>query len=332
MCTKLIEHIDLGFFMEPLAVKTMINSKYLSISKDVQHAISAGRPVVALESTIISHGMPYPRNVETALGLEALIRDYGAVPATIALIDKKIKVGLSVDEIEVLATAKDVKKVSRRDIPFVLADANAMGACTVAATMIAADMAGIRVFATGGIGGVHRAAQQSFDVSADLQELSQTNVAVVCAGVKSILDLPLTCEVLETLGVPIAGYQTDCLPSFYSRKTDLPVDARYDTPESLANALKIKWDLELAGGVLVANPIPKEHAIDGHLMEKHIQSALKEAEKAGIKGKAITPYLLSRLEVLTAGKSLDANVELVKSNAILAAQIATAWCELEKNV
>lgn len=313
-------------------MKTMTYAQYLSVSDEVKAAIHAGLPVVALESTIISHGMPYPRNVATALELEALIRDEGAVPATIALIGGRIKVGLSVDEIEVLATAKDVKKVSRRDIPFVLASSQnmAMGACTVAATMIAADMAGIRVFATGGIGGVHRGAQQSFDVSADLQELSKTNVAVVCAGVKSILDLPLTCEVLETLGVPIAGYKTDCLPSFYSRHTDLPVGARFDDPVSLARALKIKWDLELQGGVVVANPIPEEHAMDAAVMEEHIQAALLEADKAGIKGKEITPFLLSRLESITAGKSLDANVELVKANARLAAKIATAWCDLEK--
>lgn len=316
-------------------MKTMTYAKYLSVSDEVQDAIHAGRPVVALESTIISHGMPYPRNVATALELEALIRDEGAVPATIALIGGRIKVGLSVDEIEALATAKDVKKVSRRDIPFVLASsqtmAKAMGASTVAATMIAANMAGIRVFATGGIGGVHRGAQQSFDISADLQELAKTNVAVVCAGVKSILDLPLTCEVLETLGVPIAGYKTDCLPSFYSRNTDLPVGARFDDPVSLARALKIKWDLDLQGGVVIANPIPKEHAMDEAVMEGHIQAALAEADKAGIKGKDITPFLLSRLESITAGKSLDANVELVKANASLAAKIATAWCDLEKN-
>ncbi|EPR27306.1 Pseudouridine kinase [Geobacillus sp. WSUCF1] len=279
------------------------------------------KPIVALESTIISHGMPYPENVQTAKDVERIIRDRGAVPATIAIIDGKIKIGLTDDELELLGTSRDVEKVSRRDLPYVVA-MKKHGATTVAGTMICAQMAGIRVFATGGIGGVHRGAEQTMDISADLQELSRTNVAVVCAGAKSILDLGLTLEYLETHGVPVIGYQTDVLPAFYSRTSPFRVDYRLDSAEEIAQFIETKWKLGLNGGVVIANPVPKEEELEESYITAIIEQALKEAEKQHITGKAVTPFLLDRVKTLTGGKSLQANIALVKNNAALAADLA----------
>lgn len=301
--------------------------KYLDVSPEVTQAINEGRAVVALESTIISHGMPYPRNVETALNCEKIIREHGAIPATIAILGGRLKVGLSEDEIEYLGKAKDVVKTSRRDIPFIVAK-KLDGATTVASTMILAALAGVKVFATGGIGGVHRGAQETFDISADLQELAHTNVAVVCAGAKSILDIGLTMEYLETNGVPVVGYQTDELPAFYTRKSGFGVDYRVDSPLELAQALKAKWDLGLDGGLVVANPIPEAYEMDFDTITGAIQTAVAEAEKAGIKGKESTPFLLAKVKELTGGDSLDSNIELVYSNAKVAAQIAVEFSKL----
>jgi pseudouridine-5'-phosphate glycosidase len=285
-------------------------------------------PVVALESTIITHGMPFPQNAETALRVEQTVRDGGAIPATIALLDGAIRVGLSPGEIERLGqTGQQARKVSRRDIALALAKKQA-GATTVAATMLIAHMAGIRVFATGGIGGVHRDAQQSFDISADLRELAQTPVAVVCAGAKSILDLPLTLEYLETAGVPVVGFQTDEFPAFFSRHSGLPVDGRADSPSELAEVLARHWTLPQASGIVVANPIPKEMELAYAQMEEKISAALDAAQREGIKGKALTPYLLAYLEKATAGASLKANIGLVLNNAKLAAELARALCQL----
>lgn len=298
---------------------------YISISPEIRQALSSHQPVVALESTIISHGMTYPRNFETALAVEQIVRDQGAIPATIALMNGKIIVGLSQKQIRTLAFSGKVQKVSRRDIPFVLQNADLLGATTVAATMIVAKMVGIPIFATGGIGGVHRGAQQSFDVSADLQELSQTNVAVVCAGIKSILDIPLTREVLETKGVAIIGYRSDCLPLFHSSQSPWKVDYRYDNPSDIASALRCKWQLGLDGGVVVANPIPSEFDIPQKQIEDFISQALAAAHEEGIEGKEVTPYLLKHLEKITGGKSLEANIALVLNNAKLAAKIACSY-------
>ncbi|MBV1708449.1 MAG: pseudouridine-5'-phosphate glycosidase [Erysipelothrix sp.] len=297
--------------------------KYLDISAEVKSAIENNRPVVALESTIISHGMPYPKNVETALNVEQIIRDQGAIPATIAILNGRLKVGLSHDEIEMLGKAKDVVKASRRDIPFIIAK-GLNGATTVASTMILADLAGIRVFATGGIGGVHRGAETSFDISADLIELSQTNVAVICAGAKSILDINLTLEFLETHGVPVVGYQTDELPAFYTSKSGFKVDYRVDSPEELAKAIKTKWDLNLQGGVIVANPIPKAYEMDPKVIEQVISEAVRQQVAAGVKGKESTPFLLAKVKELTGGDSLDSNIQLVYNNAKVGAQLAVA--------
>ncbi|TKB53693.1 pseudouridine-5'-phosphate glycosidase [Ferrimonas aestuarii] len=303
----------------------MLN-QYLDIQPEVAEALANNQPVVALESTIISHGMPYPRNVETALMVEEAIREQGAIPATIAIIGGRLKVGLDEAQIRHLGQAgQQVTKVSRRDIPFVVA-AEKDGATTVAATMILAEMAGIKVFATGGIGGVHRGAQQTFDISADLQELANTNVAVVCAGAKSILDLGLTREYLETQGVPVVGYQTDSLPAFYTRESEHSVDYRLETPEQIAAALKAKWQMELNGGVVVANPIPEAYAMAPEVITNAIETALREAEEQGIAGKASTPFLLARVCELTGGNSLDANIQLVLNNARLGAQIAKNYC------
>ncbi len=301
--------------------------QYLRILPEVRRALTDGRPVVALESTIITHGMPAPRNLETARAVEAAVRDGGAVPATIALLDGRIAVGLDAEDLERLAAEKDVAKVSRADLPAVLA-AGGAGATTVAATMICADLAGIRVFATGGIGGVHRGAEQSFDVSADLQELGRTPVAVVCAGAKAILDLPKTLEVLETLGVPVIGVGTDDLPAFYSRSCGLKAPLRRDTAEEIAAVMAAKWELGLGGGLVVANPIPAAQEIPAAEIAGHIESALAEAAAQGIAGKAVTPFLLARLEQLTGGRSLEANVALVVNNAGLAAAIAVAYAAL----
>lgn len=301
--------------------------KYLDISREVKSAIENNQPVVALESTIISHGMPYPKNVETALKVEQIVRDYGAVPATIAILNGRLKVGLSADEIEMLGKAKDVVKASRRDIPFIIAK-GLNGATTVASTMILADLAGIRVFATGGVGGVHRGAETSFDISADLIELAQTDVAVVCAGAKSILDIGLTLEYLETHGVAVVGYQTDELPAFYTSKSGFPVDYRVEDPQQLARAIKAKWDLNLRGGLLVANPIPKEFEMDPKVIDDAIQEAIRQQTALGIKGKESTPFLLAKVKELTGGDSLDSNIQLVYNNAKVGAQLAVELSKL----
>lgn len=298
------------------------------LSPEVQHALQQGLPVVALESTIISHGMPYPDNVATALRVEAQVRAEGAIPATIAIMDGRLTAGLSGAEIEALGQkGREVTKVSRRDIPFVVAAAQT-GATTVAATMLIAAMAGIRVFATGGIGGVHRGAAQSFDVSADLQELARTSVAVVCAGAKSILDLGLTMEYLETHGVPVVGYQTDHLPAFFTRGSPFRVPYRRDTALDLARVLHTKWALGLKGGVVIANPIPENFAMPQEVIDQAIEAALREAEKLGIGGKETTPFLLTRVNELTGGDSLAANIGLVLNNANLAASVAKALVTL----
>ncbi len=301
---------------------------YLLISKEVVAALTANKPVVALESTIISHGMPYPQNVETALRVEEIVRKNGAIPATIAIINGKLTVGLTKEQIDFLGKkGVDVPKVSRRDIPAILAKKED-GATTVASTMIIAALAGIRVFATGGIGGVHRGAEITMDISADLEELAMTNVAVVCAGAKSILDIGLTLEFLETKGVPVIGYQTEELPAFYTRKSGFKVDYKMDTPKEIALSLKAKWDIGLQGGMVIANPIPLEYAMDFDTITRAIDNAVKEAELAGIKGKASTPFLLSKVKELTKGESLVSNIELVFNNAKLASEIAIELSKL----
>jgi pseudouridylate synthase len=303
-------------------------SAHLAFSDEVAAARAAGRPLVALESTIIAHGMPYPDNLETARSLEAIIREAGATPATIAVLDGKVRVGLSEGQLERLAAPQDgepgVLKLSRRDLPYAVGTGRA-GATTVAATMIAADLAGIRVFATGGIGGVHRGAQATMDVSADLEELGRTSVAVVCAGAKSILDLGLTLEVLETKGVPVVGYRTDAFPAFYTRRSGFGVDCRLESPEAVARFLAVKWGLGLAGGVVVANPVPAEDALPEDAIGAAIDAALAEAESQGVAGKAVTPFLLARVSELTGGSSLRANIALVRDNARLAARVAVAY-------
>ncbi|MBG0763494.1 MAG: pseudouridine-5'-phosphate glycosidase [Tissierellales bacterium] len=302
--------------------------KYLEVSKEVEDALKNGKPVVALESTIISHGMPYPRNVETALKVEEIIKKEGAVPATIAIIKGKIKVGLSEEEIEYLGKAENVLKTSRMDIPFIISK-EMDGATTVASTMIISALAGIKVFATGGIGGVHRGASETFDISADLEELSRTNVAVVCAGVKSILDIGLTLEYLETNGVPVVGYNTEEMPAFYTRKSGFNVDYKVDSPHEIAKALKTKWDLDLKGGMVVANPIEEKYQMDHDLINKAIQDAIIEANKKGIKGKESTPFLLSKVKDITEGQSLESNIQLVYNNARLAAKVALELSNLD---
>jgi pseudouridine-5'-phosphate glycosidase len=304
--------------------------KSLKFSPEVAEAMAAGRPVVALESTIISHGMPHPQNVETAREVEALIRANGAVPATIALFAGRIQVGLTSDELEQLGTAKEVAKVSRRDLPYVLATGG-IGATTVAATMIAAHLAGIRVFVTGGVGGVHRGAATSFDISADLIELSKTPVAVVCAGAKAILDLGLTLEYLETFGVPVIGYRTDRLPAFFTRDSGFPVDFRMDTPEAVAAMIAMQRSLGFQGGMLVTNPIPEAQAMNRDEINGIIERALNEAATQGISGKRVTPFLLDRIKQLTSGRSLAANIALVKHNAEVGAQVAVALNALGAN-
>lgn len=296
--------------------------QFLQLSDEVAAALAERRAVVALESTIIAHGMPYPRNVETARRVEAAVRQTGAVPATIAVMDGRLKAGLSDAELELIAqSGPSVAKVSRRDLPLVIVRRK-LGATTVAATMIVARLADIPVFATGGIGGVHRGAAESFDISADLQELARTNVAVVTAGAKAILDLGLTLEYLETHGVPVIGYRTDEFPAFYSRESGLPVDYRIDTVKELAAMIRAKWELGLHGGVVVANPIPVNFALDREAINQAIDQAVEEAERREIRGKAITPFLLGRVEALTGGASLAANVELVLNNARLAGELA----------
>ena len=308
----------------------MTLNKYLDIAPEVQKALDEGRPVVALESTIISHGMPYPQNVETALNVEKIIRENGAVPATIAVIGGRLKAGLSESEIDYLGkTGAAVTKASRRDLPILVAEGRD-GATTVTTTMIIAHMAGIQVFATGGIGGVHRGAQQTFDISADLEELAHTPVMVVCAGAKSILDLGLTLEYLETHGVPVIGYGTEELPAFYTRKSGFKVDYRIDTPAELAKAFYVKQDMGLGGGMLVTNPIPEEYSMDHEVINKAIDEAVEEAKAKGIHGKETTPFLLAKIKDLTGGDSLDSNIQLVYNNAKLAAKTAAELCKLAK--
>ena len=303
-------------------------NKYLDVAPEVQKALEEGRPVVALESTIISHRMPYPQNVETALNVEKIIRDNGAVPATIAVIKGRLKAGLSPEEIDYLGkTGTAVAKASRRDLPVLVAQGKD-GATTVTTTMIIAHMAGIQVFATGGIGGVHRGAQQTFDISADLEELAHTPVMVVCAGAKSILDLGLTLEYLETHGVPVIGYGTEELPAFYTRKSGFRVDYRIDTPEDLAKAFFVKQDMGLGGGMLVTNPIPEEFSMNHEIINKAIDEAVEEANKLGIHGKETTPFLLAKIKDLTGGDSLASNIQLVYNNARLAAKTAGELCKL----
>jgi len=304
-----------------------MKEEYIDIKPEVLEALNNGEAVVALESTIISHGMPYPENIETALNVEKIIRGEGATPATIAILGGRIKVGLNEEELEYLARSKNVVKTSRRDIPFVISQ-KLDGGTTVAATMIIASLAGIKVFATGGIGGVHRNAQKTFDISADLQELASTNVAVVCAGPKSILDIGLTLEYLETNGVPVIGFKTDELPAFYSRRSGFKVDYRVDSAEELARAIKAKWDLGLEGGLVIGNPIPKEYEIDYEVINEAIEEALEEAEAIGVKGKEITPFLLSKVKDITKGKSLKANIQLVYNNAKVASQLAIELAKL----
>lgn len=296
-------------------------NKYLHISEEVKTAIAENNPVVALESTIISHGMPYPQNFETAMEVESAVRNNGAIPATIAVIRGVIKVGLTNADIEFLSSGKNILKASRRDIPVIVSQ-KLSAATTVSATMICAKLASLKIFATGGIGGVHRNAFQTFDISADLKELADTNIAVVSAGVKSILDIGLTLEYLETLGVPVIGYNTEEFPAFYTRESGYKVNYRINTAQEIADVIKTKWNLGLNGGVLIANPIPEEYSIDKKEIDSAIKKALGFAEKKGIKGKDITPFLLSEVKNITKGSSLDANIKLVLNNAKLAAEIA----------
>ncbi|MBC8589436.1 pseudouridine-5'-phosphate glycosidase [Paratissierella segnis] len=302
-------------------------SNILVISPEVERALYENKPVVALESTIISHGMPYPKNVETALNVEKIVRENGAVPATIAIIGGKLTVGITPEEIDYLGKkGLKVTKSSRRDIP-VLISRKEDGATTVAATMIIANLAGIKIFATGGIGGVHRGAEITMDISADLEELATTNVAVVCAGAKSILDLGLTLEYLETQGVPIIGYQTEELPAFYTRESGFKVNYRMDSPSEIAAMLKAKESIGLKGGTVITNPIPAQYAMDKDVIDKAIDHAIDKADRLGIKGKDITPYLLDKIQKITDGKSLEANIQLVYNNAKLGAEIAKELCK-----
>ena len=301
-------------------------NKLLSINPEVAEALEQGKPVVALESTIISHGMPYPQNVEMAQKTEEIIRENGAIPATIAIIDGKIQVGLNEEQLELLATAEDVAKVSRRDLAQILATKK-LGATTVASTMIGAELAGIKVFVTGGTGGVHRGYEDHMDVSADLDELAQTPVTVVAAGAKAILDLPRTLEYLETKGVPVLGYGTDYLPAFFSSSSDYKLNARVDSPKEVADIMKYSDALDFKGGILVANPIPTEDEIPSEEINEIIEEAVKQEQAAGIKGKDSTPFLLSKIVELTEGRSLEANIALVYNNAKVGAEIAVAYAK-----
>ena len=302
-------------------------NKYLDIKPEVAEALAAGKPVVALESTIISHGMPYPQNVETALNVERIIRENGAVPATIAIIGGRLKAGLTAEEIEYFGKkGQAIHKASRRDLA-VLCARGEDGATTVTTTMIIAHMAGIKIFATGGIGGVHRGAETTMDISADLEELGQTPVMVVCAGAKSILDLGLTLEYLETKGVPVIGYGTETLPAFYTRESDFGVDYRIDTPAELAAAFKASHEMGMKSGMLVTNPIPEEYAMPRAIIDAAIEQAINECNEKGIHGKETTPFLLARVAELTGGDSLASNIRLVFNNAKVAAQTAVAYCK-----
>ena len=303
-------------------------NRYLDVAPEVARALENGMPVVALESTIISHGMPYPQNVETALAVEKIVRDNGAVPATVAIIGGRLRAGLSADEIDYLGRkGREVAKVSRRDIPVLVARGED-GATTVAATMIVAALAGIEVFATGGIGGVHRGAETTMDISADLEELASTPVMVVCAGAKSILDLGLTLEYLETKGVPVLGYGTEELPAFYTRQSGFGVDYRVDSPSELAAIWASKRELGLSGGALVANPSPEQSSMDKAVIDEAIEQALAEAESLGIHGKETTPFLLARIAEITGNHSLDSNIQLVFNNVALGAKIAVELAKL----
>ncbi len=305
----------------------MPTAQHLNILPEVALALQQGTPVVALESTIIAHGMPYPQNVQTALEVEAVIRAHGAVPATIAVLDGKICVGLSREQIEVLGSTPDVMKLSRRDLPYAVATGKP-GATTVAATMICAALAGIEVFVTGGIGGVHRGASESFDISADLQELAQTRVAVVCAGAKSILDLPLTLEYLETQGVPVLSVGQTEFAAFFTRSSGLQADFRMDTAAEQARFIRTKWQLGLQGGVVLSNPVPQAMEIPAAQIDHIIAQALAQAAQQGMTGKRITPYLLQRINALTQGQSLKTNIALVKNNARVGAELAVALAAL----
>ena len=300
----------------------------MRVSKEVSQALKKGRPVVALESTIISHGMPYPKNVETALKVEAVIREHGAIPATIGIIEGEPVVGMSPAEIEEFGKRKGIKKVSRRDLPIVVANKE-WGATTVAATMICANMAGIEVFVTGGVGGAHRGAEKNFDISADLDELGKTNVTVVSAGVKAILDLNLTLEILETKGVPVLSYQTDEFADFYTRHSGIKMENVVNSPLEIARIIKAKREYKLDGGILVANPIPEEFAMDETLINNAIETALKKADAEGVKGKDITPFLLKTIVELTHGDSLESNIRLVLNNAALGAEVAKELSNLK---
>jgi len=301
---------------------------YIEIKPEILQAIKENKPVVALESTIISHGMPYPKNVETAHNTELIIRENGAIPATIGIINGKIIVGLNEDEIEIMGKSSNAIKVSRRDIPVVVAK-KLHGATTVASTMIFAEAAGIKVFVTGGIGGVHRGASETFDISADLTELANTNVAVVCAGAKSILDLGLTLEYLETYGVPVIGYGTDEFPAFYTRKSGFKLVHFSENLNEIAEILHTKWKLKLKGGVVIANPIPERFAPDFKFIDSAIKFALQKAEKEGITGRNVTPFLLNEIKIETKGKSLDANIELVYNNAKVGAELSKFLSEIK---
>lgn len=300
---------------------------YLSITPEIQEAIKQGKPIVALESTILSHGMPYPENLEFAHKVEEIVREQGAVPATTAIIGGKLKVGLNAEELEIMCKAENVAKASRRDIPVYLAT-NQTAATTVATTMMIADMAGIRVFATGGIGGVHRGAQETMDISADLQEFAHTNVCVISAGCKSILDIGLTLEYLETFGVPVLGYQTSEFPAFYSKTSGFGVDYEVKDASEVARILKTKWDLGLQGGVLVGNPIPDEYSMDHNVIDRAIDKALDMAKEKGIRGKGTTPFLLATIKDLTGGDSFASNLQLAYNNARVASQIAVEYSKL----
>ncbi len=300
---------------------------YMDIQPEVREALSSGKPVVALESTILSHGMPYPQNLEFGKEVEKIIRAEGAVPATLAIVNGRMKIGLSEEELEIMCKAENVAKVSRRDLPIILAT-GATGATTVATTMILADMAGIRFFATGGIGGVHRGAQETMDISADLQELAHTSVAVICAGAKMILDIGLTLEYLETMGVPVLGLDTDDFPSFYCRKSGFGVDYNAKTPADVAKIAQFKWDMGLNGGILIGNPVPEEYAMDYDEMSAIIDKALASAKADGIRGKATTPYLLAHIVDYTQGRSLATNIQLAYHNARQAARIAVEYSKL----
>ena len=298
--------------------------KWMDISEEIQNSVKENGPVVALESTIISHGMPFPQNLETALEVERIIRKEGAIPATIAVVEGRIKIGLSNLELEQFAQGAKTLKVSSRDLPLAISQKQD-GGTTVAATMICARMAGISVFVTGGIGGVHRGSEKTMDISGDLMELARTNVAVVCAGIKSILDIPRTLEYLETQGVPVIGYRTDEFPAFYTTTSGYSVQSRINTAEEIARCMKVKWELGLEGGMVIANPVLREDAMDEEVIEEAITKSLKEASEKGIDGKAVTPFLLERISQLTDGESLKTNIALVCNNALVGAKIASAY-------